>query len=179
MIDVCVKAVGQPGNYFLGSNSKLVSIELKDATLPQLALQIIAPVGANTAPTITPIADQTIMINANTSFLPFTVTDSSSVPTVSVQTSNPQLLPLAGITLRNSVLGRSVKILPFSDRSGVGTITIVATNGQLTTYESFVVDVMDPNAPPPVEPAEPPAPEPPPVPEVPVTIRTMLPMVVR
>jgi hypothetical protein len=100
---------------------------------------------ANTAPTISTIADQSIAANSNTGPLAFTVGDAESDPaslTLAAASSNPTLVPSANIVFGGSGANRSVTVTPAANQSGTATITLTVSDGELGTDESFLLTVL-------------------------------------
>jgi hypothetical protein len=99
---------------------------------------------ANTAPTISNIADVTTTQNSSTAAIPFTVGDSQTATgslTVSGASSNPTLVPNASIVFGGSGASRTVAITPAFNQTGTATITVTVSDGSLTATDSFVVTV--------------------------------------
>lgn len=103
-----------------------------------------APSGGNTAPTISQIADQTIPQAAWTGALPFTIGDAQTAASsliLRATSSDTTLLPLVGITFGGTGSKRTVSARPTTTRSGVVTVTVIVSDGTLTTSEAFKVTV--------------------------------------
>lgn len=101
-------------------------------------------VGADAAPTIGSIVDQTILQGTSTGALGFTIGDDWTAPAglaVSAHSSNQALVPDAAIVLGGSGANRTVTITPVGAASGRATITLSVSDGTLTTSTSFVVQV--------------------------------------
>ncbi len=116
--------------------------QLKPAGMP--------PIDPN-APVISAIADQVIDEDGRTEILPFTISDANTALTRLVltrETSNPDLAPLTGIIFGGTGANRTVRVTPLPDRFGLAIITLKATDGTLTTSESFEVIVNPVNDPP-------------------------------
>jgi len=99
---------------------------------------------SNTAPTITSIANQTIMAGSNTSALSFTVGDAETVAaslTASGSSSNTTLLPNANIVFGGSDASRTVTLTPAVSQTGTATVTITVSDGALTSSTSFTLTV--------------------------------------
>ncbi|PYM89328.1 MAG: hypothetical protein DME04_26625 [Candidatus Rokuibacteriota bacterium] len=98
----------------------------------------------NTAPTITPIADQTINEDTATGALAFTVGDAETAPgslTVSGSSSNPTLVPNGNIVFGGTGANRTVTVTPAANQNGTATITVTVSDGQLSTPTSFQLTV--------------------------------------
>lgn len=108
-------------------------------------------VAANQPPTITDIADQSMIKDQATSELEFTIGDSDTAAeqlTVSATSSNHDLVPVAGIVFNGTGAGRTVTVAPVIGQTGQATITVTVSDGHLTASDSFVVTVSTPNDPP-------------------------------
>ncbi|MFN8528294.1 MAG: Ig-like domain-containing protein [Anaerolineae bacterium] len=105
---------------------------------------------ANTAPTISDIADATISMNSQTGVTGFTINDAEDILNnlvVTATSSNTALVPNnpANIVLGGSDGTRSINIFPLSNQSGTTTITVTVTDsGLLTATDTFVVTVNAP-----------------------------------
>jgi hypothetical protein len=108
---------------------------------------------ANDAPTISPIANQTIGVNGSTGALSFTIGDTETLPAnlvVSGSSSNTTLVPHANIAFGGSGDARTVTVTPAPNEAGTTTITVTVrdrtwTDGQVAAT-TFVVTVQPPAA---------------------------------
>lgn len=85
----------------------------------------------NDLPGITPIADQAISSGGGTLPIAFTVSDvetPASALTVVAASSDPVLLPAAGITLTIGAAARTVQLVPAPGRSGAAVVTLTAND---------------------------------------------------
>jgi hypothetical protein len=101
---------------------------------------------SNALPTISDVPDQTIVINASTGILPFTVGDAESLPgnlIVTGVSSNLALVPNENIVIGGSGNDRTVSVTPASDQFGTVTITLTVSDGELEASDSFVLTVDD------------------------------------
>jgi acetyl esterase/lipase len=99
---------------------------------------------ANTAPSISEIADQTLVAGWTTGALPFTIADAETAASslsVTAVSSNPLLVPPSNILLQGSGAGRTVTITPAAGESGTSTITIAVSDGVQTTSGTFLITV--------------------------------------
>lgn len=99
------------------------------------------------APEISSIGNQSIDQDTSTAALAFTVSDNETAAAqlqVAVTSSNPTLIPQAGLTLAGSGGARTLLVTPASDQSGTAQITITVTDssGQQTQTQ-FVLTVRD------------------------------------
>ena len=101
--------------------------------------------GANTDPTISAIANQSIPRDGNTGALPFTVGDAESNPTtltVTKASTNLTLVPLAGIVINDGDgTNRTVTVTPAAGEQGTTRITLTVSDGVNTSPRSFIVTV--------------------------------------
>jgi ELWxxDGT repeat protein len=108
-------------------------------------LYVLAGAAANTAPTITPIADRTINEDGSTGAIAFTIGDAQTAAgslTVTATSSNTTLIPSANVVLGGSGAGRTVTVTPAANRNGGPvTITVTVGDGSLSTSETFTVTV--------------------------------------
>ncbi|UQZ83524.1 Endo-1,4-beta-xylanase A precursor [Paenibacillus konkukensis] len=138
-----------------GEDGRLeLSFRLKDKSLPGLykvsasdgTLQAQTEFGfANTAPTLSGLADQTIYMNESTASISFKVSDAETPAeklAIKATSDNQELVADTGIALGGNGGQRTVKITPNEDRSGVAVITISVSDGELTTSGSFKLNVL-------------------------------------
>ena len=99
---------------------------------------------ANTAPTISNVADQTLTENGATGLLPVTIGDAETVAASLVLTatsSNQTLVPNANIALGGSSANRTVQITPAANQAGTATITLTVSDGQLSAADALTLTV--------------------------------------
>ena len=105
----------------------------------------------NTSPTITAIPAKSTAEDTPVT-AGFTVGDGQTVAgslVLSRSTTDPLVIPLAGITFGGSGASRNVTITPTANVSGSSTVTVTVTDaGGLTATQSFVVTVTAVNDPP-------------------------------
>jgi hypothetical protein len=94
-------------------------------------------------PSISSIPDQQIPINSFPAPIPFTIGDAETPASLTLQgqSSNEALVPNANISFEGSGSSRSVVIVPATDVSGLTTITISVSDGEVSAEESFVLTV--------------------------------------
>ncbi len=100
----------------------------------------------NTPPTCLIVPDQTLAPNSSTAALSFTIGDAATPAgnlTVSAQSSNPALVPAAGIILGGTGANRTVKITPSANATGSATVTLTVGDGELSTTSAFTVTVVE------------------------------------
>ena len=109
-------------------------------------LQLIV-LSQNDAPQITPIADRTILANASTEALPFTLSDVDHPFTaigLLAASSNTTLVPTDAILLGGADGARTVTVTPAPHQTGTANITIYATDGAAMSSQSFTLTVQQP-----------------------------------
>jgi formylglycine-generating enzyme required for sulfatase activity len=107
---------------------------------------VTVTVQANTAPTISDIAAQSISADSNTGAIAFTIGDAQTVEsslTLSGSSSNTTLVPNANIVFGGSGASRTVTVTPASSQSGTATITVTVSDGSLTASDTFVLTVVN------------------------------------
>lgn len=114
---------------------------------------------AKVAPTISGLSDQSLPQDTSTPVLSFTIADSDSGAanvTVTVQSSDTDLIPAAGLVLGGSGATRTLQITPAAEAFGTTMITVravdpdglsvqqvlrVAVNGVFVSFRDSVIDV--------------------------------------
>ena len=108
----------------------------------------------NTVPTISDIEDLSIGENSCTKKLSFTVGDAETGPgdlMVTATSSNQSLVKNSDIELGGSGAERNIRISPQKDQTGITTIVVQVSDGEMHTSEAFTVTVntiLDKNTPP-------------------------------
>jgi hypothetical protein len=132
-------------------NQSLVTVNLTAGTTYQIRVSSNNNFNGNyflnitQAPTITPIANQTINEDTSTGALTFTVGDAetpAAALTVTRASSDTGLFPTANIVLGGAGANRTVTVTPAANQTGTATITLTVTdaNGGTATT-SFTVTV--------------------------------------
>lgn len=100
----------------------------------------------NTAPAISNVIDQSILVNGITSALSFTVSDNETPPqslSVTASSSNGSIIPNNNssliITGSASTNNRTIQVKPLANRAGRSTITITVSDGVLSRADTFDV----------------------------------------
>src|SRR5205809_6799329 len=112
-------------------------------SVPSNVINYTVP-GANTAPTISSLADQSTSQNIPTAPIAFTVGDAQTAAgslILSLTSSNPTLVPVANIVFGGSGANRTVTATPALNQTGTSTITVTVSDGSLTATKSFVLTV--------------------------------------
>jgi hypothetical protein len=88
------------------------------------------------------ISDRTINEDASTLSVPFTVTDPAGAGlTISVDSSNPTLVPIPSIGVSGNGSNRTLALTPVPNENGNTQITVTTTDGLTTASRSFVLTV--------------------------------------
>ncbi|HMO65795.1 MAG TPA: Ig-like domain-containing protein, partial [Verrucomicrobiota bacterium] len=98
----------------------------------------------NDPPTITDIANVTVPSGGSSGPLSFTVGDvetAASALTLSAGSSNPTLVPPAGLVLGGGGASRTITVNPAAGQSGTATVTVTVSDGALSAADTFVVTV--------------------------------------
>jgi len=124
-----------------------ITITVSDGSLTANGSFVLTVTTPNTAPTITPIADQDINQNTATSALPLTVGDGETAAadlTLAGSSSNTTLVPNTNIVFGGSGTNRTVTVTPANNQSGSATINLTVSDGSLDASTSFVLRVNGP-----------------------------------
>lgn len=98
----------------------------------------------NTAPTITPIANQALGVNASTGLLAFTIADAETAGgslQLSFTSSNPALVSDGELALGGSGTNRTLIVTPKPNTTGTTLISVTVSDGTASTSTSFSVTV--------------------------------------
>lgn len=141
-------------NYFGAAQFKYTITDLAGVT-SQATVNVTVN-SVDDAPTITTIANQTILEDGNTGALSFTIADiddDASTLTMSATSSNTTILPTANIVFSGTGGSRTVTVTPAADRNtysnGPVTVTLKVTDpGKLTAVTTFTLTVTAQNDPP-------------------------------
>ncbi|MBN2508146.1 MAG: immunoglobulin domain-containing protein [Verrucomicrobia bacterium] len=108
---------------------------------------------ANTVPTLTALADQTLAEDTATAALAFSVDDAQTAATaltVTARSSNPSLVPPAGLVLGGTAAARTLTVTPAPNQSGTAVITVQVVDDAFgmaqTEFTLTVAPVNDPPA---------------------------------
>ena len=105
---------------------------------------VVLTVGANAAPTISNLGNQSTPVETATGALAFTVGDAETPVaslTVTGSSSDQTVVPGANVVLGGSGASRTVTITPAASQTGSTTITLTVSDGSLTATDSFVLTV--------------------------------------
>lgn len=122
------------------------SFKVNDGVTDSSAATVTVTIAAvNDAPTITAVADQTILEDTGTAALAFTVSDDSDAWGLSATSSSTALVRedngIPGIYFSGSGNEWTVTVTPDPDQHGAAIITLSVTDGALTSTTSFTVTV--------------------------------------
>jgi len=120
------------------------------ATAPRFNVFVVMPrmppVTQNTPPVLSSIPNQTIEKNSESKAIPFEVMDAELPPeflNLSVNSSNPALVPNQNIQFTGARNARTLKIVPRENRVGKTSITLTLSDGRLSTTVAFNVTVRE------------------------------------
>lgn len=131
-------AAGQAGQ-------STVRIRVSDGSLTASTTFVVTVSPAvNVAPFISQIANQTVISGNATAALAFTVSDAETPAgslTLTRESSNLALVPLANIVFGGAGGSRTVTVTPVAGQTGQSTIRIRVSDGDLTASKTFVLTV--------------------------------------
>jgi hypothetical protein len=112
---------------------------------PQGSAPPPSPAAANTAPTISAVANQALKQDAMSDVIGFEIADAetdASRLTLTVESSNPELISVESTRLAGEAGTRSMLLMPTAGVTGTATVTLVATDPQgLAKRQPFEVNV--------------------------------------
>ena len=126
------------------SGSADITVTVGDGGLTATRTFTLTVNPVNDSPTISAIADQTILEDNNTGAITFTIDDAETpvaLLTLTKSSSNTTLIPVANIVFGGSGASRTVTVTPANNRNGSATITITVDDGTTTTSRDFLVTV--------------------------------------
>jgi hypothetical protein len=129
------------------SGTATLTVSVNDGQLTTSETFDITVNPVNDAPTITAIADTSILEDDVTAAIPFTIGDVETPEslTVTVASSNPALVPTGNIVLGGSGTDRTVNVTPTANATGTATITVTVSDGLKSSSETFAVTVTPDN----------------------------------
>ena len=139
------------------TGSAQITITVSDGdkkTSKAFTVMVKKVITSNTVPTISDIEDLSIGENSCTRKLSFTVGDAETGPgdlMVTATSSNQSLVKNSDIELGGSGAERNIRISPQKDQTGITTIVVQVSDGEMHTSEAFTVTVntiLDKNTPP-------------------------------
>ena len=132
------------------SGTATITVTVSDGQSSASTTFVLTVNPVNDPPTISSIANQTIILGAPLGAIAFTVGDSDTaltILTLSGNSSNPTLVPNANIVFGGSGANRTVTVTPVAAQVGTATITVTVSDGSASTNRSFAITVV-PNTPP-------------------------------
>lgn len=105
----------------------------------------------NDVPSISEITNRVTLEDIATEPIPFTIGDVETAVSnlvVSIQSSNPALLPAANMILGGEGAERTVLLQPATNQFGIATVTVIVTDGETNGVETFTLEVISGNGPP-------------------------------
>jgi PKD repeat protein len=136
---------GTPGNSQVGDH--LVSLELSDDQDSVRQSFTITVLNVNDRPTITGLADQVMLANAELGPLRIVIGDldpGASVLTLTAECSNPALIGWQAIILAGTGAERTLWLRPNTNAAGRATITLRVSDGELSAQTGFMLMVNEP-----------------------------------
>ena len=134
-----------------GSNTTTITATVVDGDGASNTMTFAINVAAvNDAPTISGPANATVQEDTGTN-LTFTVGDvdtPTGALTLSANSGNQTLVPNSNINFSGSGTSRTISILPATNRSGAAPITIIVSDGSLSSSNTFTLTVNPVNDPP-------------------------------
>jgi hypothetical protein len=126
------------------SGSATITLSVSDGALSASSSFTLTVTPVNAPPTIDAPPDTTIDANTSTAPLPITIGDRETVAaalTLTATSSNAVLVPTTNISFDGSGASRTVIVTPAAGRSGSATITLIVSDGDLTSSASFLLTV--------------------------------------
>ncbi len=128
------------GGNTLGETSAITYLNQTDGDATNNSVTWSITAGANSAPTISEILDQSTAFNTAFSTIDFTVSDAGA--TVTVASSDDFMFPEGNMTLGGEgTTDRTLDLMPDENQHGTATITITAGDGSCYNEEIFDVEV--------------------------------------
>ena len=121
-----------------------ITLTVSDGTLTVTETFNVTVAEVNDFPTITTVAEQSIIEDANTGAISFTVGDVDNVVgdlTVTGTSGDTTLVPNANVVIGGSGANRTVTVSPAANQNGTATITLTVSDGGAQSQVSFNVVV--------------------------------------
>ncbi len=125
------------------SGTATITLDVNDGTSTTSDTFTLTVNAVNDAPAISDIPDQAVPENVVIGPLPFTIGDAESAATsltVTAQSSSATLLPLTNIVLSGSGSNHFVTLRPATNQTGYVTVTLLVSDGALTSSNSFIIN---------------------------------------
>ncbi|MCE3253375.1 MAG: Repeat family, partial [Cellvibrio sp.] len=125
------------------SGSTTITLSVWDGAKSASVSFTVTVNAVNDGPTISSIPAKTVNEDSSTGAISFSVNDieSGGALTVSASSNNTGLIPPAGLVLGGSGTARTITATPASNMSGSAIVTLVASDGSLSTSTSFVITI--------------------------------------
>lgn len=126
------------------SGNAMITLTASDGFNSSSSSFFVTVYPVNAAPIISALGDRAIVANGVPEVIGFTVTDADSPAAslvVSGSSSNQGLLPNTSIVLSGEGANRTLTLTPVPGQVGVSTVTVTASDGNLTSSRSFVLSV--------------------------------------
>ncbi len=134
-----------------------ITVRVSDGALVTARSFVLTVTPVNDPPTLSVLADQTLVEGASTGPLAFTVGDVDNDPaTLSVTAThdNPALIPATGLLLGGSGIQRTLTLTPTPGQSGAARVTLMVSDGLLTASRTFGLTVVPDHLPAPWQTAD-------------------------
>jgi len=123
----------------------LVAPQYTDSQLSNNVDSFTLTVVDNQPPTITAIADQTILEDNATTALPFSISDVETAVTcgshVTAGSSDPAIIPVSGIVIGGSGSNCTVTVTPTANANGAADVTLTVNDGTTAVGTTFSVNI--------------------------------------
>ena len=126
------------------SGTATITVTVSDGSLTASDTFVLTVTAVNDPPTIGSVANQTTPAGTAVGPLPFTVGDVETAPgslTLSANSSDPTLVPVANIVFGGSGANRTVTVTPATGSTGTALVTLTVNDGTGTAATSFNVTV--------------------------------------
>jgi hypothetical protein len=127
-----------------GFGSTEISIRVNDGEWTSSDTFVINVSPVNDSPSINDLPDRTVLVNQSTGPISVKIGDVDTSPgslILTVQSSNPILVPQSGMALGGSGEDRTLTITPAMNQTGQATITITVSDGALSVSDTFQLTV--------------------------------------
>ncbi|MGY8696928.1 MAG: immunoglobulin domain-containing protein, partial [Verrucomicrobiia bacterium] len=121
------------------SGSRIVTISVSDGTR-ETSESFTLSVQSITVPTISPIANVSITLGAAIDPIAFSIEDAETIAdnlTLSLSSSNTDLLPTENISIEGTGEARTLIVTPIEGMLGVSTVTVTVGDGSGDAIETF------------------------------------------
>lgn len=125
------------------SGTATITLVVDDGTTTSESSFSVTVTAINDAPTIAPIADQSIATNSQSTLLKLFANDSETLIGLSMTgaSSDAELIPPSGIVFSGFGKTLGVTIQPAAGQLGSATVTVTVSDGDLSAFTSFLVTV--------------------------------------